>query len=139
MKSKAFHIGDILSISTGYLVSPRHMEGVYDILNFMTGDTLFTHQLPRAANECRPWLARQHPQLESANDWAAAAMATIPEDAPPAARKVIIDSFIAAAVERFGETLLIEPIPADDHERKDALTELRELMPNAQVIPVVVD
>src|SRR3990170_796891 len=63
MESKLFHLGDILSITTGRLVSKRHIEGVYDILNFMTRDNLYTHQLPRASRECAPVLLVQHPQL----------------------------------------------------------------------------
>jgi hypothetical protein len=60
---RLFHISDVLSITTGRLVSSRHMEGIYDILNFLTGDELLTHQLPRAAKECEPWLKTQFPQL----------------------------------------------------------------------------
>ncbi len=60
---KSFHLGDILSITTGRLVSLRHIDGVYDILNFMTGDNLFTHQLPRASRECAPELKKQFPAL----------------------------------------------------------------------------
>ncbi len=63
MKTKKFHLGDVLSITTGRLVSSRHIDGVYEILNFMTDDNLFTHQLPRAMGECRPHLLRQFSQL----------------------------------------------------------------------------
>ena len=35
------------------------MDGIYDILNFLTGDNLYTHQLPRAMRECEPWLRAQ--------------------------------------------------------------------------------
>jgi hypothetical protein len=42
--TREFHLGDVLSITTGVLVSPRRMEGVSDILEFMTGSDLFTHQ-----------------------------------------------------------------------------------------------
>ena len=49
-ESKRFHISDILSITTGRLVATRHVEGIYDILGFMTGEELFTHQLPRASS-----------------------------------------------------------------------------------------
>lgn len=52
-EGKRFHLGDVLSITTGHLLSPRHMEGVYEILNHMTGDQLFTHQLPRASRGMR--------------------------------------------------------------------------------------
>lgn len=58
-----FHISDVLSITTGRLVSNRHVEGVYKILNHMTGDNLFTHQLPRAGRECAPVLIATYPQL----------------------------------------------------------------------------
>jgi hypothetical protein len=56
-------LGDILSVTTGRLVSRDHIGGVYKILDYMTGDSLFTHQLPRASSECRPALLAQHPQL----------------------------------------------------------------------------
>ena len=60
---KKFHISDVLSVTTGRLVSSRHMDGIYEILNFLTGDNLFTHQLPRAMRECEPWLKSQFPYL----------------------------------------------------------------------------
>ncbi len=60
---RAFHIGDILSVTTGIFVSPDGIGGLYDILNYMTGDDLYTHQLPRASQQCRPALLAQHPQL----------------------------------------------------------------------------
>ena len=58
-----FHISDVLSVTTERLVSSRHMDGIYEILNFLTGDNLFTHQLPRAMDECRPWLRSTFPNL----------------------------------------------------------------------------
>jgi allophanate hydrolase subunit 1 len=60
---KTFHISDVLSITTGKLVSSRHIDGIYDILNFLTGDNLYTHQLPRAMRECKPWLRSQFPSI----------------------------------------------------------------------------
>lgn len=63
MATRLFHLGDVLSITAGKLLSNRHMDGIYDILNFMTGDYLYKGQLPRAMNECRPYLLQQHPRL----------------------------------------------------------------------------
>jgi len=73
---KRFHISDVLSVTTGRLVSYRHMDGVYAILNFLTGDNLFTHQLPRAMDECRPWLRTQFPKLMADEPDMAARLAT---------------------------------------------------------------
>ena len=61
---KKFHVSDILCVITGKMVSIRNMEGLYDILNYMTDDNLHTHQLPRVMDECRPYLIEQFPQLE---------------------------------------------------------------------------
>ncbi|WP_315069326.1 hypothetical protein [uncultured Clostridium sp.] len=61
---KKYHLSDILSVTTGKLVSTRHMGGIYDILNYMTGANLKTEQLPRASEECKPCLLEQLPQLE---------------------------------------------------------------------------
>jgi len=63
--TKTFDISDVLSITTERLVSSRHMDGVYDVLNFMTGENLFTHQLVRASKVCKPELLRQFPVLDS--------------------------------------------------------------------------
>lgn len=57
--SRRFHIGDILSITTGRLASPRGMDGIYDILDYMTDDSSFTTQLGRFAEECKPYLDQQ--------------------------------------------------------------------------------
>ena len=61
--ARDFPLADILSITTGRLLSHDHIAGVYRILNHMTGDDLFTHQLGRAAEACRPALIARHPQL----------------------------------------------------------------------------
>ncbi len=110
LETRQFHIGDILSITTGKLLSPRHVDGLYDILNFMTRDNLFTHQLGRASDECKPHLLRQHPQFADVTG----------EDITTENWR----EWLARMVERFGEQLPVTQIPQDDHERKNPLDEL---------------
>ena len=112
MESKLFHIGDILSVTTGKLVSPRLIGGVYDILNFMTRDNLFTHQLPRACRECAPVLLAQHPQLAGVTG----------EDVTGENFKQWIEDRCA----EFGEELLVSQVPDDVHEFIDPMSELAE-------------
>jgi hypothetical protein len=57
--TRRFHIGDILSIITGKLVSPRGVDGIYDILGYMTDDDPHTVQLGRFIEECLPYLKQQ--------------------------------------------------------------------------------
>ncbi len=110
MKKQSFHIGDILTVVHGKLVSLDHIDGFYRILNYMTRDNLLTHQLVRASRECRPHLLRQHPQLETVD-----------------ASSVTGDNWrewLDKQVALYGETLPVEPIPQDDHDRVAPYDEL---------------
>lgn len=120
--TRDFHIGDILSVTDGHLVSPRHIAGVYDILNFMTGDNLFTHQLPRALGECRPHLLTLHPQLAKAD-----ASGVTAEN---------WKAWLADRVKEFGETLPVTPIPKGVHAFKDPIDEAVEMVGADRVITI---
>jgi len=63
VKTAYFHLGDLLTVTSGRLMSPSGVDGAYAILTFMTQDTLSTHQLPRAARECKPHLVEMYPWL----------------------------------------------------------------------------
>lgn len=121
-ESRDFHLGDILSVTHDRLLSPRLIAGVYDILNFMTGDNLYTHQLPRACRECKPHLLQQHPQLAqidassvTAENWQA---------------------WLAEQVSAFGETLPVSPLPEHAHEFIDPVSELAEIVHPSKIITV---
>jgi predicted RNase H-like nuclease len=43
------------------------MDGVYDVLNWMLDDNLFTHQIPRATRQCGPRLIEAFPELATAS------------------------------------------------------------------------
>lgn len=59
---KEFKIEVVLSAVTGKLVCD--IGEVYEVLNFLTGDNLYTHQLPRAGQVCRIPVFKQHPFLK---------------------------------------------------------------------------
>lgn len=126
MTTKTFHLGDILTITTGCLVSPRHIGGVYDILNFMTGDNLMTHQLPRASEECQGPLLAQHPDL---------AAIVPPGDFGPDA-KAGVEAWLAEQVAVYGEAREVAPLAAGEHAHIDPFTELHQMAPHAEVIVV---
>lgn len=126
---KAFHITDILTVTTPFLVSNRHMTGVYEILNFMTADNLFTHQLPRAAEACRPVLLEQFPQLAKYTD----ELADLPYD------KRCDHALLIAALE--GETLEVTPLDdwamrTDTWEVRNPIKEAVEMFGADKVIGV---
>jgi len=125
MTAKLFHLGDILTITHDRLVSPRHMAGVYDILNWMTQDNLFTHQLPRATKECASALLLQHPQLAGID-------ATKFESAK---WREWLDDQCA----QYGEHLMVDQLPEHAHEFIDPLSEAAEKIHPDRILVVRAD
>ncbi len=117
-----FHIGDILSITTGALVSLRHMDGIYDILNFMTCDNLFTHQLGRATEQCKPHLLQQHPQLEEVD-----AGGVNPDN---------WKQWLEEQAAKYGVELPVAPLPLRNRIMKDPLKELEERVGRDKIINI---
>ena len=130
METKRCHLGDVLNITTGRLVSNSHMDDVYEVLNFMTGDDLYTHQLIRAMDECQPFITKQFPQLSSpAIDADIEEMdkrISVTQD--PVEKKEIVGIWLNEMVEKYGEFFEVEKLPAGNHVVKDPLSELGELM-----------
>lgn len=120
---KSFHLGDILSVTGEKLLSPRLMSGVYDILNYMTGENLFTHQLPRAGRACKPHLLKQFPQLENAD-----------------CEGITGENFrerLDALVQQFGETFEVEPLPKGAYIPIDPITEAEAMVGDPSKVIVV--
>ncbi|WP_223690091.1 DUF7736 domain-containing protein [Leifsonia poae] len=67
--TRDFHIGTILTITSGKLISP--IGTVYEICDWMTGESTMTHQLPRVSREIEGTLRGQHPDLaaEAVIEW----------------------------------------------------------------------
>ena len=130
MSTRQFHLGDILTVTTGILVSPRHVEGIYDVLNWMTGDNLFTHQLPRAMDECQGPLLAQHPDLD------AIVVPTFDgESREELGEQVAV--WLAEQVAIYGEYRDVAPLAGGEHTVIDPLTELAMNHPHLTVVPVV--
>lgn len=57
---------ELITAGVGWLFCP--MDRVYEIFNFLTGDNLYTHQLPRAFKVCRPHLVEIFPWLSEIDE-----------------------------------------------------------------------
>jgi hypothetical protein len=141
-QTKIFHLGDVLSVITGRLVSPRGMEGIYDILNFLSSEELFTRQLPRAARECKPFLLDQYPQFGTPEiDEAINILDRRLEGVKDENRKQVVLEWLKEQVEKYGEMFEVKQPPHKlNEEAKDPIEELIETVgdPN-RVYFVVID
>jgi hypothetical protein len=121
--TRDFPLGVVLSITTGILFTD--LENVYDICNWMSGDNLMTHQLPRVAEECASELLRQHPQLDLQ---------------PPSefADFAEVLRWLSEQVARYGDSVRVAPLQPADHTTIDPLAELAMMNPHVQVLVVEV-
>ena len=124
MSARSFHLGDLVSVVTGRLVSPNRIGGVYDVCDFVTGEVHMTHQLPRAAKTITPWLLDQHPWLAGID---------VPEWV---CDEVTVRRWLADAAAQHGEFHDVTPMPFGMYVGREPITELREMAPNAQIIAV---
>jgi hypothetical protein len=108
--SKTFPLASVLSVTTGVLLCD--IGKLYEILNFMTGDNLFTHQLPRARNECAPYLCEEFPALATIDT------SQVTEDNWKA--------WLSQQIEQHGEYMEVVPLPEHRHEFIDPISELAE-------------
>ncbi|MEV7364290.1 hypothetical protein [Streptomyces sp. NPDC091299] len=115
MTDRPFPLADILTMTTGRLLSPRHMDAVYEIANWMTGDDLMTHQLVRATEACGPALLDQHPQLRDVQ--------------PPDGIDVPdLLAWLANAEREHGEQLPVAPLPDGAWKQQDPIEELCDMV-----------
>lgn len=119
--TKTFSLGAVLSVTTGRLLAD--IGECYEILGWMTGESLFTHQLPRAGEECLGPLLEQHPDLRCV---------VVPEfDTPDEYMTWLHD----VAVPEYGATREVAPLAAGVRSYVDPLTELDGMLrPDQQVI-----
>ena len=122
------------------------MQGVYEILNFLTGDDLYTHQIPRAMRECRPWLASQFPQLMDDAPGMPDRLAdmdrrieTVSQDRASIAK--VIEQWVETLRVTMGlpEMLRVYELGADIHTRIDPIDEARTMIGEGNVVVVVTE
>lgn len=128
--ARNFHLGDLISVVTGRLVSPNHIGGVYDVCDFATGEAHMTHQLPRACDTVKPWLLDQHPWLSEID----VPEFDMPSDVSQEDAARIVADWLAGPVARYGERHEVDPMPFGMYVGREPVGELREMAPNAQAI-----
>jgi hypothetical protein len=124
MPTKTFCTEDLLTVTTRRLISPRGFDGLYDILDFVTGEKHMTHQLPRAGEVVAPWLIEQHSWL---------AGITAPDDIES---DEVFRPWIAGVVAQHGELHEVEAMPLGMYVGRDPLAELGEMAPNTPIIEI---
>ena len=111
--TRDFHLKDILSVMTGILIGSK-ISDLYDILAFISDDNnLYTHQLPRVARECRPYLLKEMPWL-------------VEIDAS-SVNKENMSKWLKCQVQKYGEYHKVSQMPVGCHKKIDPIDDFYTL------------
>lgn len=121
-QTRDFPLGDILSVTTGRLLSRDGMDGVYQILSYLTADDIYTHQIPAAIDATHLGVLSQHPQLVGVTPVTNADLENI-------------YGWLAVQEQRFGASLPLSPV--ESWGVHDPIRELVDRFGPGSVIPVV--
>ncbi|WP_020525886.1 DUF7736 domain-containing protein [Catelliglobosispora koreensis] len=122
--TKTFSLGAVLTVTTDIMLCP--FDDLHELIEFMAGEPVWIHQLTRVANEAKPELLRQHPDL---------ADVTVPELSSWAE----CAAFLATLAAVYGTEREVSPLSREDHTSVDPLAEFAMNFPGVEVVPVVLD
>lgn len=126
-QTKTFPIDAVMSTLTGILVSESGIGCVYEVLSWMTGESVYTHQIPRISREARPVLLAEFPNMQTAIDEAQQVSGENWRD------------WLAVWTERYGTEIPVPVMNIAEHERVDPVSELAEMVGPDRIIMVGVD
>jgi len=108
-KIKTFNLSDVLSVSTGRLLSDRHMEGVYDLIGHLVNDNgVTTIGIAALSGRCKAFMLETFPKLADAD---LALLDSMMEGANNAQMNEICAQWIATQEEKLGRTFEVPQIP----------------------------
>ena len=100
MEEREFDLGAILNATTCRLFTS--MDDVYDVYSYLMGHDVYTHSIPRYADEIKAYILSEYPELKGVGD------------------DVVIKSFDDAKAfvdeqkKVFGEKLVLRPMSKTD-------------------------
>jgi hypothetical protein len=140
---KLFHVSDVLSVTTGRLVSNRGMTGLGQIIDFLTGDdSICTHQMPRVMRECEDGIRAQFAFLMHDSPAMAPRLADLqsrlsfePREAERLREVVSIWVEETRLALGLPEMVPVYPLSSETYKHRDPLDEAKEVLgPNVNVV-----
>lgn len=114
-EERMWPLGAVLTVTTGRMVAENGVGDLHELLDWLTGDELYTHQLGRAADACGSWVLEQHPVLRQV---------TLPEGQ--------LDEqgwrdWLDTTKTTIASELRLTPLPADRWVSRDPIEELLKM------------
>lgn len=134
---RKFSLRAILQLTTRLYMGD--MSAIYQALNFLTGDDLYTHQLPRAMEECEKSVEEQFPQfhtedfLEKLKMYQEVIKASDPGKGG-ADHQLITDGWIYSMEADYGKEFDLYPMLPYQYTHQDCLSELMDMVTPEKIV-----
>ena len=127
MTTKDFPTLAVLSVTSGRLLTqPKDasegngIDQIYKVLEWMSSDCPFAHQLGRFAEECKYWIYQWHSEIIEADKW-------IKNKLIERCEAEDVKACQAEMLARFGEAIALQKMPQGYHDTKNPFDELTEM------------
>lgn len=132
LPTRTFELGDVLSAATGMILSPRYLDGIFDVLGFMVQDENITKVgFSLVGEQVGTEVLRQHPELNG----------KVPEPGEIVSQETA-NAFVAKTAAELGVTEMeLTALPADavKMDLGSIFAHVKSLNPDIEIIPVIVD
>jgi hypothetical protein len=152
MEKRAFPLGVVISVVNGKVLFPMP-DGLSEyrtFLNFMAGEGVYDHQIPRVLDECRPYLIGWFPWLGSPEMQFAIGelLEMLKTQTEKEGRNKLLLGWVSKIVSGkygnhgltltgdSGDMLEVEQLPPEAHERIDPHSELAEKMHPDKILTI---
>lgn len=115
---------DVLGTATGRLLREGGMSAIHEICEFVAGEPVWTHQLPRVMREFSEHFKKTYPDFAAVFDEV--------QDMTSENYAEIAASWLA----RYGAKIRVTRMTHDEHERIDPMSELAEKVHPKNIIVV---
>ena len=113
--AREFDLESVLTVTTFKMLTK--IDNLYDLLNYLTGEDLYIHQLPRAGEVAIKYILELYPSLVNVD--AQNVKITNEEEAK---------AFVKQYNDLYGEKLTLSPMPKERYESISPIVELDKMM-----------
>ena len=107
---RTFDLGTVLTVTSGRVFTS--IDNFYDILNYLSNDKIYTHQIPRVITIAKSYVLERYPQLDG-----------VGKDVV-INNKQDVETFIGEQKSIYGDSFVLSPMTGEIYQHIDPIDEL---------------
>lgn len=122
--TKEFSLAEVLGTISGYLLVDKGFDRIHELIEWVAGGAVFSHQIPSVAPYCVKGLVRQFPQLDTEKHELLAQRVELIVRAIKNKETAAESLMWAGLKEQYGDSFQVAPLqPFDEFEAPPLITD----------------